>query len=493
MKRLILRRVPVALQVVLALGLGALMGLFVTAPQLAMLGGPGERLTDWLIPLVSLSLLMLISLRSPLAGLTLTVLLEPYSHFLYLDIDVGAGVPALSLVRVVLAFLLVLLLVQAALGRRRLHPPAWPEAAGLLFVVSLVLAVSRSRFGLSFSLQSILDAYFLPLMAFYLARQIVGTLPDLRRYAWVMALAGVLLALLVVREQLTGEVLFNLRETGRYNADVRLVVSLMGNPAPMGVSTALTLPFGFVLLLYYYDQAPTADRARSMARAALPAALIFIAAGVFMTYNRASWLVAVLAGVLFMVFTPRLRRWALPVLLVSALVLLLSWSSLSNSATVNERVLNEKSIGYRAEVAQLALDMVSSNPLFGRGYYNFGPIAREQYGWDPVPLFGIYPPAHNSFMFILVSGGLLALLPYGLWFALLGWEGLRRARSYADQGHRVALIAGAALLLGYVLASVTFDNVDAISMNLIFAAGIGAVWGATQRSPIAEGLPSSAG
>ncbi|MER2599566.1 MAG: O-antigen ligase family protein [Caldilineales bacterium] len=467
-------------QVTLALAMGALLGLLVVAPQFDALGGPTRRLTEWLIPAAALALLILSSLRSPLAAFLFTVALEPYSSFLYLDIDVAAGLPALSLARTMLAFLLLLLLLQAALGRRHLAVPAAPEWLYLVFLLSLLLSVARSRYGLSFALQSILDAYLVPLVAFYLARQLVPNLAHLRRVGAWLTVAGVMLALLVIREQLTGEVLFNARETARYSENLQRVVSLMGNAAPMGISIALTLPLGLALLLHVARRpADVAWRGRA-ARLALPAALLIISLGAYMTYNRATWLAVVLTLLLFLAFSPATRRWLLPVLLILALIVLLSWQTLTDSAAVNERLLDDKSIGYRGDVARLALDMVRSNPLLGRGYYNFGPIAKEQYGWDPVPLFGIYPPAHNSFMFILVSGGLLALLPYGLWFAWLAWEGIRRYRGPGTSvARREALLAGAALLLLYVIASATFDNVDAVSMNLMFAASVGAIWGAT--------------
>ena len=145
----------------------------------------------------------------------------------------------------------------------------------------------------------------------------------------------------------------------------------------------------------------------------------------------------------------------MPVLLAAAILALVFWQSVVSSPDVTERLLADASIGYRSTVAQLALDMVRSDPLFGLGYYNFGPIARERYGWDPVPV-GIYPPAHNSFTFILVSGGLLALLPYRELVChggLAGRASLLAAGAPATRNTRDMLAAGAALLLLYFVAS----------------------------------------
>jgi O-antigen ligase len=260
------------------------------------------------------------------------------------------------------------------------------------------------------------------------------------------------------------------------------VISLMGNAAPMGVSTAMALPLGLALLAWAFGGSAAPSRGRALARVVLPIALAFVALGVYMTYNRASWLGMAITLLVMGALRPRLRRLLLPLLLALAILALAFWPSIVDSPAVTERLLEDQSIGYRSTVAQLALDMVQEDPLLGLGYYNFGPIAKQRYGWDPAPLIGIYPPAHNSLMFILVSGGLLALLPYLAWFGLVAWQGAQRFLASAGQEEtRNVLAAGAALLLLYFIASATFDNVEAVKMNLIFWTAIGAIWGGTQR------------
>jgi O-antigen ligase len=494
--RIFLARPPKAVAVLLALALGALFGLVAVSPRLNSLGAPADRLTELLLPLAGISLLLLVSVRSPLAGLLLTLLLAPYSRFIPLDLDLGAGIPALSLARLMAGFLLLLLLYQAARGQRRLRPLAWSDLAFALFLGVLALSVAESRYGYVFAFQSLLDAYLLPFVYFLLARQLVRDLGDLRWFSATLVLAGVGFAALVIREQLTGEVLFYGREAARYSRSFQKIISLMGNAAPMGISTAMALPLGLALLVWVFSDHAASSRGRMAARVLLPLALAVIALGVYMTYNRASWLSLVITLLVFMALRPRLRRLLLPVLLGLALLALIFWQSVISSPAVNERLLEDSSLGFRGQVAQLALDMVQDDPLFGLGYYNFGPIAKERYGWDPAPIFGEYPPAHNSLMFILVSGGLLALLPYLAWFGMVGWQGLRRFRASAgDEETRDMLAAGAALLLLYFAASITFDAVEATKMNLIFWASIGAIWGGTQhadaRRPHVHGRMSS--
>ncbi len=477
-----LRSLPTPVAALLALALGALIGLAAVTPLLGGLGAPTDRLVEWLLPLAGISMLMVLSVHSPLAGLLSTLLLAPYSRFIPLDLDFGAGIPALSLTRLMAGCLVLLLLYQAARGQRRLRPLAWSDLAFVVFLVVLGLSVAESQYDTIFAMQSLLDAYVLPFIYLYLARQIVRNLGDLRWFSATLLLAGVGFAFLIIREQLTGEVLLYGREAARYSRSFQKVISLMGNAAPMGVSTAMTLPLGLALLAWAFGSSAAPSRGRALARVVLPIALAFVALGVYMTYNRASWLGMAITLLVMGALRPRLRRLLLPVLLVLVILALVFWQSLVDSPAVTERLLEDQSIDYRSTVAQLALDMVSEDPLLGLGYYNFGPIAKQRYGWDPAPLIGIYPPAHNSLMFILVSGGLLALLPYVAWFGMVAWQGARRFLASAGRDEtRDVLAAGAALLLLYFVASATFDNVEAVKMNLIFWTAIGAIWGGTQR------------
>ena len=96
--------------------------------------------------------------------------------------------------------------------------------------------------------------------------------------------------------------------------------------------------------------------------------------------------------------------------------------------------------------------------------------------------------AHNSYTFLLVSGGLVALLPYLAWMALLAWQGVQRFRSATSPFIRDALAAGAAVALTYFLASATFDNLNYLAMNLIFYAIIGGIWGVTEQVALPDGV-----
>ena len=104
-------------------------------------------------------------------------------------------------------FMTLLVLVQAALGKRTLRRLSWPFWPAI-FLVTLFISVPRSEYDSLFDVQNVLDTYVVPFVALFVARQIVGDLRDLRWFTVALLISGVGFALLVIREQLTGEVLF---------------------------------------------------------------------------------------------------------------------------------------------------------------------------------------------------------------------------------------------------------------------------------------------
>ena len=145
----LLDRVPVWLLALLALALGGLLALAVMAVASGQVGSADRLLTDIALPLAAAGCLIALSLYSPLAGFLAWIALTPYSQHIALDLHLGSGIPDLSLSRMMAGFLLLLVITQAALGKRRLRPLAWSDLAYALFLLGLLLSVSQTVYGLS--------------------------------------------------------------------------------------------------------------------------------------------------------------------------------------------------------------------------------------------------------------------------------------------------------------------------------------------------------
>ena len=154
-----LDRLPAWLLALLALALGGLLALALMTTASGQVGLADSRLTDIVLPLAAAGCLIALSLYSPLAGFLAWIALAPYSQHLALDLRLGAGIPDLSLSRMLAGFLLLLVITQAALGKRKLRPLAWSDLAYALFLFGLLFSVPQTVYGKLEGVQTILDAY----------------------------------------------------------------------------------------------------------------------------------------------------------------------------------------------------------------------------------------------------------------------------------------------------------------------------------------------
>ncbi len=431
------------------------------------------------VALVAAAFALLLVTLDPLLGLAAWIAISPFAPFLNLDIHLGAGIPDLALTRLAAGWAVVLLLAQAARRQRRLAPPNLLDATLLLFGAAIILSGLTSVYGASAGVQAAFDAYLLPFLAYALARNLARTPRAARFVLLTVVVIGAYLAFLVVQEQATGRVLFALDTVQfSYGAGLRRVVSLLGNPIFFGIPLAFSVVAGSLLL---------AAEKRRCAQILLVLLLLAFVVAAFFTYNRASWAGVALGAIVLALFFGRLRRVMLPTLAALALVGVLTWPLLSQQPIIKERLADEDSVNDRLNNVTVALTLWRQAPIFGIGYGSFGLVALDQ---GLLPRIAKYIPApHNSYLFVLTSGGLLALVPYLLSFAVIAFDlwrfGRRTLPDDAGAARRAArhMIAGGwAMLLIMVSTSLTYDVATGALTSLMFYFFIGAVYGVVEHA-----------
>lgn len=433
-----------------------------------------EGVTGRVVAVVGIAGVVALVTLAPDVGLIVWMVVAPFSRLF--NVSMGRGLPDLGLNRVVALCVLFLLFAQVAAGKRRLVRLTAVEGWGLVFLLAMLLSVSASRLGWIGGIQNAFDYAVLPLLCFFFARNLLN---EPRRIEWLAGALAVVVATLGViaaREQLTNQaVLAPQLYRWSYGLHSVKVTSLFGAPAIMAMTTALPLPYVLVGALRSKELA-----ARLLWFLALAAA----GAGLLLTYVRAGWLTAVV-GLVLVAFFARRGRAAAPVLLLIALTAGLAFGAgLVDVRAVQERLQADEPISYRLDAIAVGLDIAQQSPVFGYGLDNFSD-ASVAAGWRPTDRYGLLAVApHNVFIYILASGGLLALLPF---LALLGAIGLRllrglRAiqRSQVNENRRDWLIAGLAMLAGYVLIGNTFDALGAQLANMIFFLTLGATFAALE-------------
>jgi O-antigen ligase len=407
----------------------------------------------------------------------------------------GSGIPDLDITRLAALLLVFRLLAQAVLpwiARREpahvsasaaadaamgLAPFTWPDAAMIAFTVAIALSTLTSWLGPISGLQTVFDFVFAPMLICYLARNWLSSPRAIRWTVGVVALTGVLLGVITIREQLTGETLFSpVWYSLAYELNIRRVLSLFGNPATMSAALAITVPWQ----LYGLQQAGTFNK-----RLLLGLALIVTLAGAFFVYVRAGWLGALLGIGVMILLSPATRRGLLPFLPVVAVVGLVVFLVTINPNVVQQRLSSEQPITYRLQAWEIAWDIFRQSPLLGAGYDNFGQLASAQYGWNPhiSTMVTTLPAVHNSYLYVLVSGGLLALTPYVGILVALAWRGLllMRGSRPGDSEQRELAATLWATVLSYAVMIGTFDAINSQYFTMLFFLIAGALLGRLER------------
>ena len=458
------RRVYLGLSALLVLaGIGAAVGLawaFFYRPELAY----------QLIALYAMALTGVVMLKSPLWGFRLWLFLIPFSPFLYLDLHLGEGIPDLSYTRVIGGFLLVYVLAQIALGKRKFMVLTFFDLSIFFFVIPLVLSAIRGYYGWLWGLQSVFDAFLMPLIIYFLARQLILRPEDFRALARTLIAITVIIAVAAIVEQATGFAPFRVGYTARiYSGDIRKVASFLGNPAYIGLALAVVAPLTIMLAIE--------ARERSW-RALYLAALMVLEAGILATFNRSALAGGFLGPLVFSLINRRLLRYVLPIILIITLLVGVSWGLLVNSS-VGNRLGSESPIDYRMKALEYGLNIHKSAPYLGVGWGWFGRLAAQQ-GFRDNGL-DVLPSPHNSYLNFLVAGGyallggyLIMIMGLGLTLMVLGWQ-RRKSRRFFPLYIQAALSS----FVAYFVPIVAFDNVYARYANMIFFAIMGGAIAAT--------------
>jgi O-antigen ligase len=352
---------------------------------------------------VVIAIYLLIAARRPLYGLLIWLVAQPLAD-VYVNLSLGKSFPDISPTRIAIAFLTALVLARAAVGRMKLASFTKVELVALVFLAGIALSAPRSTRGW-LSLQSIFDLYFVPVMVYFLAKNLVRRKEQLKAVALALVILGAYVGLYAAYEQFTGNILFVVGEVGNveYGNGVRILRGLLGHPHEFGRILGIAIPFNFYFVL---------EEKRPVKRFLFVLALGIMFVGLFATYRRTAWIAALVSLFVIQWFYPRFRNLFL-VLLVGAFGLMYLYRDQLEDSAVSARVQqgNTATLNGRTEGWNYAIELWKRSPVTGHGYGQFSVIAKREGQADTA--------IESQYLSILVSAGLFGFAPYVLLLALI--------------------------------------------------------------------------
>ena len=404
-----------------------------------------------LVAASGLATYIVIALVDARTALLVWIITAPFARFVYLNVDLGRGIPNLTLNRVMTAFLVVLLLAQLAGRRRKMAKITVADILLAAFCGAMALSVQHAIVGIKSGAQSFFDLIVIPVVVYFLARNLITSRKDLKAVIYSLLIVGFYLAVLAIHEQVTGVVWFYPEDRSvRYTRSIRRVVALLGNPAYIAVSIGMAVPWAWYLFL----------NARHHRSRYLFIVLVMMA-GVYFCMNRSGWVGLVAALLVMALFIKRFRGIVLTMLLLGVIVGGVYWAIIISSATVQERLTAQGPIEYRMQTWKVALGMIKDHGVFGLGWDNFRYYYKQYAYWD------IYlramPTPHNTYLWVILTAGIAAFIPFVTFLLSIFFSALR----VLVRGISEATASVDAELAGTFLASMVVILAPAMVMDVL--------------------------
>lgn len=439
------------------------------------------ELADQIIALFAIALTLALIFFDPLVAFLVWLFFIPFAPFFRFDLHMPAGIPDLSYTRMVGSFLVVYLFAQIARGQRKFVTITFFDLSILFFIIPLVWSALRAYYGWLWGLQAVFDAFLMPILVYFIARQLVRRPDDFRMMAKAFIAIAVIVAIAAIVEQSTGFAPFSTIVNARiYSGNIRKVSSFQGNPAYVALILAVVAPLTLML-------ATQGSRLKSKLGYGL--ALLALEGGIIATFNRSGMAGGLIGPLTFSLFNRRLLKVLLPVLLVAGVAAWLGWGLLQDSS-VADRLGSESPIDYRVTALEYGLEIHQTSPYIGVGWAWFGRLAADKGFRDNG--VNVLPSTHNSYLNFLVSGGYLLfggylILVVGLFLTLFvtGWP-RRNGRRFSSPFIQVAL----ASYFAYLIPIAAFDNAFSIYANILFFAIMGGAISTTLGESAFTGSPS---
>ena len=440
------------------IGLGVFFSIVIDSPD------SGE----FVVSIVVVLALLFIIVNKPLNGFLLLLFFTVFIET-WVKIPMGAGIPDLSFSRFAIVFLAIFMLAQAAIGKFRFARPGLVEVFLVLTMLGIALAapmsIAPAPIGVA---QWSITMFFTPMVAYFIAKNLVQDRKELHQVLLVIALIGFVSGVYAAYEHATGHVLFleKGKELHRFyrGSGIRLIIGIMGGSGEMGRALAMTIPVTFYLFLEH--------KKMDLGKAFLGVMLAAQTYGILIAMSRTPWYALMIAFFIMQFFYPQFRKLFIVLVFVAGIVIWATWDRVEQSTVasrVNDKVSTLEGREVRWEAAQ---QMWLRSPVRGWGFGHYEAKSgqfRTDGSWANIDA------VESDFWHILVGSGLAGFLPYILFIGAILFYSARlffraRAPDWSGFIKPETLTVVWALLICLLLTSYTAKQVQPVIRLMAFSA-----------------------
>lgn len=310
----------------------------------------------------------------------------------YVSFPLPAGIPDITYARLMTLLIVCIFILEVLTQKRRLKKITVLDILVLIYfmaqLISYIFVIWFEKTG-SPDLNSLLNALLIPLLLYWLVKNLLVSRAHLKRLLYTFVIASLLICLTGLYEQAIGVYVF---QPGVYDK-VNRATGVMINPAIYGSILGVGILAG-ICLLY--------QTKRILIRVAIILTIGILLFGVFLSYTRSAWVSVSVVLFAAQFFINDLWKKSLPIFIIGILILVSIWPTLSNSSFVKERASNTETVETRIELLKFGWKLFQEKPIFGWGAGALNTMSQRR---------GLYS-SHNIYLTLLVDGGLTLFLSF---------------------------------------------------------------------------------
>ena len=341
--------------------------------------------------IVGIAFYLIVIASNPLSGVALWLVLYPFAERT-INISLGKGIPDLSPTRFVIAFLIAVLLGQAATGQRRFPRITKLDIVCLLSIIGIGISAGASYDPIR-AFKAVLDMNIIPVLAYYVLKNFVRGKKDLDLLFNAFLIIATYTCFFIFNEWVTGNILFyrghSMTVYGR--TGIRVVRSLWGTPDGYASIFAMAIPLAFYRMI---------KAKGGHWRTIYGFLLAIFLLGQVLAFKRAGWVASLVSFIIMFPFFPSFRKVFLVMLILIGIPMGVFWETLSSIEGVEQRVISGvDTLHGRTYRWEAAIELWKQKPIVGHGWKNYDVLSE-------------YHAIESHYLHLLVSGGLLAFLPF---------------------------------------------------------------------------------
>lgn len=326
----------------------------------------------------------------------------------FVTVNMGAGIPDITINRIAASILFFVLVVQVATRAKKYQKVDAAEWVMIIIVFLMIPGIMNGHRPIQAS-QQIFDAIITPFIVYSLARNLISSKAQVRPLLWTIGIVTLYSATFGFYEHFTEHSLFT--STGHLNWQEEGMPDRIQGPFSSPSALGTVMVGGVVFFLYMLIN----DR-RIWVRAFTTVVLVIHSFTIFWSYRRSVWM-GFAATMFFLFFIEkRVRKIILWVGLFSFAYLAMNWEIITESSVYQVRFANVRTVNDRWVIWITSWEIIKSYPLFGCGFGNFGIYYDKFFTFFGNTVTTSYAhgisSTHNSYIRWWTEGGPMVTIAY---------------------------------------------------------------------------------